>query len=146
MSKIIFAVTLCVAVVLGSTEAQAQAIAVKVIVNAQTKVTQLKRAEVRAMYLKKVTRWKDDTLVVPFDLGPTSPVREVFTQSILEMTKSALSAQWRQRIFTGQGVPPKELADDAAMVNLVSATPGAMGYVRAETPVPAGVIAVSITD
>jgi len=146
MSKIIFAVMVCTALVLGSANAHAQGVAVKVIVNVQAKVTQLKKADVRAMFLKKVTRWKDGTLVVPLDLPAASPVRDAFTQNVLEMTKAALTAQWRQRIFTGQGVPPKEVVDDATMISVVAATPGAIGYVRAETTVPANVTVVTITD
>jgi ABC-type phosphate transport system substrate-binding protein len=146
MSKIVFIASVCVAMVLGSTSARADAATYKVIVNAQAKVSQLKKSELRAIYLKKLTRWKDDTLITPFDLPVASPVRDAFTQGALEMTKASLISQWRQRIFTGQGVPPKELADDAAMMTVVTATPGAIGYVRADTPVSPTVVVLTITD
>ena len=44
-----------------------------------------------------------------------------------------MRSYWQQRIFSGQGLPPPELADDDAVVSYVLSHPGAIGYVAAGT-------------
>ena len=46
-----------------------------------------------------------------------------------------MRSYWQQRIFSGQGLPPPEMADDEAVVGYVISHPGAIGYVASGTRV-----------
>jgi hypothetical protein len=47
----------------------------------------------------------------------------------LGRSSSQVSAYWSKLVFTGKGIPPKEVADDAAVVDLVSKNPSVIGYI-----------------
>ncbi len=117
-----------------------------VIANAGVKAQSLSVADLRALFAKKTSRWPDDVLVTPFDLAPSSPIRASFSASVHGKTPQAVLSEWRQRIFTGQGTPPREVKDDATMIAAVAATPGALGYVKAGTALPPQVHAIAITN
>ena len=80
-------------------------------------------------FLKKVTRWPSGETIRPLDQVPASPVRRLFSRSILKKTVTAVRSYWQQRIFSGRDVPPPELDSDAAVIAYVERNPGAVGYV-----------------
>ena len=80
-------------------------------------------------FLKKVTRWPSGETIRPLDQIPSSPVRRLFSRSILKKTVTAVRSYWQQRIFSGRDVPPPELDSDAAVIAYVERNPGAVGYV-----------------
>ena len=84
-------------------------------------------------FLRRTTRWPDDTPILPVDLAPDARARARFTQDILARSVASVRSYWQQRIFSGQGLPPPELTDDDAVVSYVLNHPGAIGYVSAGT-------------
>jgi hypothetical protein len=52
---------------------------------------------------------------------------------VLERSIEAVRAYWRQRIFTGRGVPPPELASEERAVEYVLGREGAVAYVSTDT-------------
>jgi ABC-type phosphate transport system substrate-binding protein len=85
-------------------------------------------------FLKKTTRWQDDEAIRPVDLRPSSATRKYFSERVHKRSVAAVRSYWQQRIFSGRGVPPPELDDDAAVVRYVLKHPGAVGYVRGDSP------------
>lgn len=73
-----------------------------------------------------------------FEQAGDSEVRERFFRSLNGMRLPALNAYWARLRFSGEVLPPRELADSRAVVEAVSRTPGAIGYVDAGIPLPAG--------
>jgi len=47
---------------------------------------------------------------------------------------SAFRATWRSLLFSGQGVMPRTFDSEAAVVENVAHTPGAIGYIGKSTP------------
>lgn len=47
---------------------------------------------------------------------------------------AAFRTTWRSLVFSGQGSMPKTVDSEAAMVDYIAATPGAIGYVGKGTP------------
>lgn len=101
----------------------------QVIVHPESAVDSLSRAELSDLFLKKTGRWPDGSRVFPVDQVETAAVRESFTRDVHGRSVAAIKAYWQQRIFSGRGVPPPEKASDRDVVELVRATPGAVGYV-----------------
>jgi hypothetical protein len=121
---------LVVGVVLSSSLALAQRVpAFLVVVHPSNPETSVSREFLTDAFLKKTTRWRHDETIRPADLSPGSATRAHFSKSVLRRSVAAVRSYWQQRIFSGRGVPPPELHDDAAMVDYVAKYPGAVGYV-----------------
>jgi ABC-type phosphate transport system substrate-binding protein len=104
-----------------------------VIANPGTTVSRLDRKFVSEAFLRRVTRWPDDTPIRPVDLGPDTRARIRFSEEVLSRSVASVRSYWQQRIFSGQGLPPPELGDDDAVVSYVLSHAGAIGYVAGGT-------------
>ena len=40
---------------------------------------------------------------------------------------------WRRALYSGTGIPPQKLADDAAMKKEITANPRSIGYISADS-------------
>lgn len=112
----------------GGATAQ-QAADFRVVVHPDNPVDALTADELSEMFLKRSTRWSDDTPVRPVDQPSHAPVREAFSRAVHERAAKAIVAHWQQQIFSGRAVPPLELASDELVVSYVTVNPGAIGYV-----------------
>jgi hypothetical protein len=65
----------------------------------------------------------------PLDLPSSTPAREEFYKKATSRDLAQIKALWVRIQFTGQGQPPKELPDDAAIKKAVAADPKAVGYI-----------------
>jgi ABC-type phosphate transport system substrate-binding protein len=65
----------------------------------------------------------------PVDLPESNPLREAFYKKATDRDLAQIKAVWSRLAFTGQGQPPKELADAAAVKKTVAADPKAVGYI-----------------
>ena len=101
----------------------------RVIVNAANPVGKLDRKFVAEAFLKKRTHWDDDRAIQPVDLGQRSAIRDRFSRDVLERDTASVRRYWAQQVFSGHGVPPPELSDDADVIKYVAAHPGGIGYV-----------------
>jgi hypothetical protein len=55
------------------------------------------------------------------------PVHEVFLKKHVGVPPEEFRAQWRKAVFTGQGTMPKTFDSEAALLEYVASTPGALG-------------------
>ncbi len=90
----------------------------------------LQDEDVQRIYLGKKSRWSDDTHIVPVMLKSGS-LRSVFLRSVLERNETKYNTYWKQALFTGRGIPPKELDTLQELIDFVASTPGAIGYIPA---------------
>jgi len=58
-----------------------------------------------------------------------SPMRNQFLQVILHQDEDKYTAYWTVRRYIGKGVPPREMPTSADIINFVTSTPGAVGYI-----------------
>jgi ABC-type phosphate transport system substrate-binding protein len=114
---------------------RADAPVLRVIVHPEVAATKVDRKFVTDAFLKKRTRWGDDQLIRPVDLGASSSVRRRFSDDILGRSIDAVRRYWNQQVFSGRGVPPPQVENEAAVVEYVLTHPGAIGYVTAGTDV-----------
>ena len=103
----------------------------QVIVHPDNTVNELDRSFLRDAYLKKVSTWSSGETLRPVDLVKKFPARETFARQILKKSLAQLKQYWNQQIFSGKGVPPPEVASEAAMIAYVLANKGAIGYLPA---------------
>jgi hypothetical protein len=81
------------------------------------------KEQIANVYLGRSTELK------PLDLPESSPARQYFYKKATDRDAAQVKAVWSRIVFTGQGKPPKELADAAAVKKAVAADPKAVGYI-----------------
>lgn len=84
---------------------------------------------VQRIFLGKAKKFPGGSSVTPLNQEPSSPIRADFDTEIVGRSSTQVSAYWSKLVFTGKGTPPKELANDAAVIAAVAADPSAIGYV-----------------
>ncbi len=73
----------------------------------------------------------DNLPVTVYNLAPGHALRNRFLAACLQFDEERYRAYWTVRRHVGKGAPPRELASVAQMLEVVTRTPGAVGYVDA---------------
>jgi ABC-type phosphate transport system substrate-binding protein len=134
-------------VVLGLTLAAAGAAAAQnyvVIVNESVPADALRRAELVRIFQRQAIRWPNGSTVEPVDQAETAPIRERFTQDTFRRSTAQMKAYWQAQLFSGQSVPPLELATEQDVIAYVQSHGGAIAYVSAGARLPVGVRRLTI--
>lgn len=99
-----------------------------VVVNKQTSISQITISQLREIFTGTRSRFTDGGRALPV-LLKGGPVHEVFLHHYLGESPAEFRTRWRKAVFTGEGSMPKEFGTEAAILEYVAATPGAIGYV-----------------
>lgn len=84
---------------------------------------------VQRIFLGKEKKFPGGAKVTPINQVSSAPGRDQFDSGILGRSTNQVSAYWSKLVFTGKGIPPKELDNDAAVIAAVAADASAIGYV-----------------
>lgn len=128
MKKILVAILFLASASCCTPHASAQAI----IVNPGVKASEASKAELREIFSGAASSLKDGSHVTPV-LQKGGAAHEAFLSSIVGKADAAFRVSWRSLVFSGQGVMPKNLDSDAAVVEYVAHTPGAIGYIAKDS-------------
>lgn len=104
-----------------------------VIANKNVPVSSLTRAEAQNIFLGKNVMWPGGKKI-SIAVLKEGAVHESFLKDVLAKNASQFDITWKQAIFTGKGRPPKTVGTEAEMVQFVSSTDGAVGYIGSDTP------------
>ena len=144
INQILIALALVVAAVATPASARAQDPAYRVIVHASNPTSQISKAELARIFLKKRTAWESGRSVVVVDQAEKSPTRARFSVAVLGKDVPTMKSYWQQSLFSGRGAPPVEQGGDSQVAQFVAANEYAIGYVSATAPLPAGVKVVEV--
>ena len=128
----------------GSTEI-ARGSTFHVIVNRSNTISELTRAEVSAMFMKRIRSWRDGAEIMAVDQPARSALRESFSREIHEKSTAFVSRYWQRLIFAGRGIPPPELPTDEEVMAFVAKNRGAIGYVSTAVDLNDDVKAIAVT-
>ena len=117
----------------------------QVIVDRANPVTSISRAELSAIYMKRVRSWPGGTEIVPVEQPARSRVREQFSRVVHGKSVAFVTRYWQRVIFAGRGVPPAELKSNEAVIGFVRARRGAIGYIEGGTPPGDDVKVIAVT-
>jgi hypothetical protein len=106
-----------------------------VVLIAHASVHRLDLPTVRRIYTGKTVE-VDGVRVVPVNLS-AGPVRQRFLADFLDTEEDQYVGYWTVRRYVGKGTPPIELRQVSDVIEFVSRTPGAIGYLE-EPDVPKG--------
>lgn len=110
--------------------AQAQ---VLVIANPSVKSVEISKDDLRDIFTGASSSLKGGHGVIPV-LLKQGTAYEAFLNLYIGKSDSAYRASWRSLVFSGEGVMPRSLDSDAAMVEYVARTRGAIGYIGTTAP------------
>jgi ABC-type phosphate transport system substrate-binding protein len=102
---------------------------VAVIAHPSANVAGVSNEELADIYMDKTDRLSDGSRVEPVDQAEGTPTRIKFYNDALGRTERQMKAYWSKRMFTGKGRPPRILDNDEAVLDYISRTPGAIGYI-----------------
>lgn len=99
-----------------------------VVAHSAVTVERLSKSQLRSIYLKRQVIWPNGDKIKVYMLPAKSVTHQQFSQSNLQMFPYQLEQTWQKLTFSGIGTPPVEIASEAAMLQLIQTTPGAIGY------------------
>jgi ABC-type phosphate transport system substrate-binding protein len=83
----------------------------------------------KRIFLGKEKRFSNGKEVLPINQIVGSESRDTFDSDTLERSSSQISAYWSKLVFTGKGIPPKEVSNDLEVLQIVADNKNAVGYV-----------------
>ena len=95
------------------------------------------------IFLGKESKFSNGKEVLPINQVPESSSRALFDSETLGRSSTQVAAYWSKLVFTGKGIPPKELNNDAEVLEVVAHNENAIGYVDSAS-VTAAVKAISL--
>jgi len=100
---------------------------VVVVVNPEMRISSISVDDLRAIFTGARSRVAGGFHVVPVTLKGGA-AHEVFLKNYLGETPDEYRTAWRKAVFTGQGAMPMSFDSEAALLDFVANTPGAIGY------------------
>ncbi|MCG7561555.1 phosphate ABC transporter substrate-binding protein [Pseudoalteromonas sp. McH1-42] len=102
--------------------------AVDVVVHPSNTAT-LDKNQIEQIFLGKLKTFNGAGKAVPVSQSDTSAASEEFYSKVIGRSASQLKAYWSKLLFTGKGQPPKKLANDQEVLEMVSSDASIIGYV-----------------
>jgi len=99
------------------------------VVSSQNTVMGLNKSQVVDLFLGKVRRFPNGTLVLPIDQVEGSAARDEFYRTFGAKSPAQVKAHWSKIIFTGRGRPPLAVADGLEVKKRIAASSAAIGYI-----------------
>ncbi len=96
---------------------------------AHKKTPPLNLEQIRAIYLKKLSRI-DDMTIVPVNLNAKDPLRQNFEKHILHMSFQRLKSYWSRQHYLGYR-PPISMKSQKSVLSFVKNVAGAVAYIDA---------------
>ena len=100
--------------------------------NSSVKVSSLTQREITNIFMGKKIAWDDKTKIVLF-FQKDPIVHNAFLKKYIHKNNFIFERLWKRLVFTGKVKLPKYLESDTEMIEHVSTTKGAIGYVSAGT-------------
>lgn len=101
---------------------------VTIVANKGVTVSEITQAQLHDIFTGTRSRFGDGSHAVPVVLKG-GPVHEVFLRKHVGDSPDEFRTRWRKMVFTGEGAMLKEFGSEAALLEYVAATWGAIGYV-----------------
>jgi len=98
------------------------------VVHRDNPISSLELADVRAIFLGKKVFW-DDGNGIEVLLQRSGETHRNFSQNTLGKSPRQLSMYWKRVLFSGEGIPPREVDGDEQIVETIAANVKAIGYI-----------------
>ena len=103
-----------------------------IIANLSVRSGNVSRSDIKDVFTGD-SRSINDARVTPI-LLKSGATKDRFLSTYIGKSEAAFMANWRTLVYSGQAAMPKAFDSEAAVVEFVAKTPGAIGYIGKETP------------
>jgi len=83
------------------------------------------------LYMGKKSKFSNGRIALTLNAVAGSEIRDEFNNKVIGRSSQKVNAYWAKLVFTGKGIPPKEVSSDAEVLQTVAANVDAIGYVDA---------------
>lgn len=108
-------------------------LAQQVIVNSSVTTDSLTTSQLRRIYSMRQVKWPDDSRIVVFVLPSKHPVHQAFCKETLRIFPYQIERIWNKLTFSGLGTAPNMVETQQQLLDAVTNTPGAIGYIDGDT-------------
>jgi hypothetical protein len=115
-------------------EANNNTVGVVVVAHPGVKVAEVSGEDLKSLFLGRTTSWSDGSPARPAMLAG-GPELDEFLKRYIKKAPSHFGLHWKKAVYTGTGTPPAEFATEAELIDYVTRTPGAVGFVATGTDV-----------
>lgn len=105
---------------------------ITVISNASVDRSELQLKDLRAIYTMKKRLWSDGHAIQVYVLTPEQDSHREFCKQVLGVFPRQLQSIWHRLVYSGTGEAPIELNSEKEMLEVISSTKGAIGYIQQE--------------
>ncbi len=109
-----------------------QAVAIEVVTHPQVVDNFLTKTQLRRIYTMRQLHWSDDTAISVFVLPSQHGLHQRFAKERLQIFPYQLNRIWHKLTYSGLGVAPTVVKSESELIQAVSNTPGAIGYIGSE--------------
>lgn len=105
---------------------------IAVIVNTANPVSSVSVGDLRPIFQTTKTSWGNSAGdALPVNLHEDNPLRQEFDQVVLGLDPDRVARYWQDRKIRGGARPPTRVSATSAVLKVVAAKAGAVGYVKA---------------
>lgn len=104
---------------------------VLIITNKDVPEDTLTQQEIRDIFLGKRVQWSDNSRI-RFAALDSPQLHNMFLELYVRLSEPDWKTYWKRMVFTGRGLPPETVPTEADMIEFVSKTKGAVGYISSE--------------
>jgi ABC-type phosphate transport system substrate-binding protein len=99
-----------------------------VVVHAENALSSMTEQDIKQIFLGKKTTWPNDR-TIDIIIQEDTDAHAGFTQEILGKTSQQFLIYWKKMLFTGKGLLPRSVKNDAEVKAFVASNPDAIGYI-----------------
>ncbi len=110
-----------------------QAVAIEIVTHPQVTEISLTKSQLRRIYTMRQLRWSDSSAINVFVLPSQHDLHQRFAKERLQIFPYQLNRIWHKLTYSGLGVAPTIVASEKELIQAVTKTPGAIGYIDDET-------------
>jgi len=100
-----------------------------VIANLQSGIEKMSKDEVINVYMGRNRKLASGINAIPLDLENPITEKAHFYNVMVNKELSEISSYWARLMFSGQGSPPKQVANQEEAIDIVISRPGAIAYI-----------------
>jgi len=114
------------------------AMAVEVIVNSDVPDQSISQSTLRAIFCMRMRQWTNGKPIKVYVLPEQNTAHILFAKEVLNTFPYQLKRSWDILVFSGSGQAPSVAESTKEMLQKVSSTPGAIGYLPEDYPIEGG--------
>ena len=110
-----------------------QVAAIEVVTHPQVTQSSLTKSQLRRIYTMRQFSWSDNHAITVFVLPSQHALHQRFAKERLQIFPYQLNRIWHKLTYSGLGVAPTVVKSEQELIQAVTNTPGAIGYIGEAT-------------